>query len=221
VVRKMKTPETERMINLTDGVFAIVMTLLVLELSIPLIARSYAEIALAQRLLRMWPKYLSYVVSFIILGLFWAYHNTVFDYIKRSDSRLFWLNMSFLMFVALIPFSASLLAEYWQQQIAVVLYGLTVIVPFAIVLSAFLYAVSGGRLSDGLIDPALVKRERLSGLLIIAVFAVAIILSFTRPIVSLVLYGLVPLFFIMSSLFGREGLSAQRLGEKPSAGTEA
>jgi uncharacterized membrane protein len=184
-----------------------------------LIARSYAEVALAQRLLNMWSKYLSYVISFIILGLFWAYHNIVFDYIKRSDSRLFWMNMFFLMFVALVPFSASLLAEYWEQQIAVVLYGLIVIVPFALALSMFLYAVSGGRLSDGVVEPALVKRERFSGLLIIAVFCVAIILSFTRPIVSLVLYGLVPLFFIITGLVGREGLSARKQDETPTAGT--
>ena len=94
---------------LTDGVFAIVMTLLVLELSVPAIAGGSAEAELTTRLFEMWPKFVSYTVTFVMLGFMWSIHHYQFDRIKSADSVLVWLNIVFLMLISLLPFSTSLL----------------------------------------------------------------------------------------------------------------
>ena len=88
----MSKSPTQRVEALTDGVFAIVMTLLVLELSIPVISGTSAGTLLTHRLIEMWPKYLSYVVSFLVLGLWWLYHHGVFENINRVDGRLLYYN---------------------------------------------------------------------------------------------------------------------------------
>jgi uncharacterized membrane protein len=90
-----------RLEALTDGVFAIVMTLLVLDLSITGISQSSVQAELPRRLLELWPAFLSYAMSFIILGMIWLSHHRIFHYIRYSNPMLMWINILFLMFVAL------------------------------------------------------------------------------------------------------------------------
>ena len=78
---------------LTDAVFAIVMTLLVLELSIPVIAEDSAHYELWLRLINMWPKFLSYGVTFLMLGFMWIFHHRRFSHIKRTDNVFSWINI--------------------------------------------------------------------------------------------------------------------------------
>jgi uncharacterized membrane protein len=92
---------------LTDGVFAIVMTLLVLEITLPEIAQPTLQAELPQKLLELWPKLFKYALSFLVLGILWGFHHLVFHSIKHSNMALVWLNILFLMFVTLIPFSTS------------------------------------------------------------------------------------------------------------------
>jgi len=102
---------------LTDGVFAIVMTLLVLEISIPEIAHPSLQVELPRRLLELWPKLYSYLLSFFVLGTLWTLHHRSFHSIKRSDNVLLWLNIFFLMFVALMPFTTSIVGNYGIGQL--------------------------------------------------------------------------------------------------------
>ena len=124
-MEESKKPATNRIEALTDGVFAIVMTLLVLELSIPVISEASESKDITKSLLEMWPTYISYVMSFLILGLFWLHHTALYNYIKLSDGRLAILNLLFLMFVSLIPFTSSLVALHWNKQLPVILYGIS------------------------------------------------------------------------------------------------
>ncbi len=97
-----------RLLALADGVFAIAMTLLVLELGVEGIAKTANNAEVVHGLLEMWPKFLIYGLSFLILGIFRVIHQSIFDAIKRYDTTLIWLNILFLMFVALVPFSTAL-----------------------------------------------------------------------------------------------------------------
>ena len=93
---------------LTDGIFAIVMTLLVLEIAVPQLTHS--EVAAGEtpkRLLELWPVIYSYALSFIILGFFWINHHDQFYYIKRGNHVFVWITIFHLMFIAFIPFSNS------------------------------------------------------------------------------------------------------------------
>ncbi len=205
----MKKASTQRIEALTDGVFAIVMTLLVLELSIPVISGTSASTAMTRRLLEMWPKYLSYVVSFLVLGLWWLYHHGVFENIKRVDGRLLYYNLFFLMFVSLVPFSASLVAGYGGEKISAFAYGINMLLCYLQLHAIDSYATKK-RLTEEELDPVYAKGEQKAHARIIALIILAIVMSFFNPLVSLLLWGVMSAFYILSVLLGREGLQARR-----------
>jgi len=101
---------TTRVEAFSDGVLAIAITLLVLDLRVPL--RDGLHTSLAHALARQWPSYAAYVTSFLIIGIIWVNHHAVFGYLGAADRMLLFLNLVLLMFVAAIPFTTSLFAEY-------------------------------------------------------------------------------------------------------------
>ena len=113
---------TNRMETLTDGVFAIAMTLLVLNFKVPTIPEGSSVNALPKLILGLWPYFFNYVESFILLGIFWIVHHRQCHYIKFVDHGLLWLNILGLMFIALIPFSTSLIAQHGDVQIGALVF---------------------------------------------------------------------------------------------------
>jgi uncharacterized membrane protein len=167
-----------RLAALTDGVFAIVMTLLVLEIGVPEIATSSLHAELPRRLLELWPKLLSYGISFILLGMFWYLHHIAFHYIKRSDNGLVWLNIFFLMFVALIPFSTSLFGSYGTEQLSLVIYAGNLLIVNVMRFLFWTYATGKYRLVDRDISPRLLKWDRLISMGLSLIFMLMIGVSF-------------------------------------------
>jgi uncharacterized membrane protein len=167
-----------RLAALTDGVFAIVMTLLVLEIGVPEIAHSSLHAELPRRLLELWPKLLSYGISFILLGMFWYLHHIAFHYIKRSDNGLVWLNILFLMFVALIPFSTSLFGSYGTEQLSLVIYAGNLLLVNVMRFLFWTYATGKYRLVDRDISPRLLKWDRSISIGMSLIFMLMIGVSF-------------------------------------------
>lgn len=97
---------------LTDGIYAVAMTLLVLELKLPDIAGPVTEPVLGAELLHLLPKALAWVISFFILATFWLSHQRAFQHVCRVDTRLAWINVVSLMLASLLPFSSALVGEY-------------------------------------------------------------------------------------------------------------
>jgi uncharacterized membrane protein len=97
---------------LTDGVFAVAMTLPVLDIKVPELRQPTGTADLPLKLLGLGPKLLSYSVSFTILGVYWVGHHIQLSFIRRADRPLLWINILFLLWVALVPFSTALLGEY-------------------------------------------------------------------------------------------------------------
>jgi uncharacterized membrane protein len=95
----------------SDGVFAIAITLLVLDLVVPTRAEA-AEHGLAHALAEEWPAYFAYLVSFLIIGIIWVNHHTMFDKVRLVDRPVLFANLALLLVVSLIPFPTRLLAEY-------------------------------------------------------------------------------------------------------------
>jgi uncharacterized membrane protein len=193
-----------RLAALTDGVFAIVMTLLVLEISIPEIAQSSLHAELPQRLLELWPKLLSYVISFIILGIFWYLHHIAFHYIKRSDNGLIWLNILFLMFVALIPFSTSLFGSYGKEQLPLVIYAINIIIVGVIRFIIWTYATAKQRLVDKDISSRLLKWDKLISLGLLLIFLLMIGISFINTIAARAVFSLLGIFGLTMSIMARK-----------------
>lgn len=103
--------ETDRLETFSDGVFAIAITLLILEVRLPTAEGS----SLARRLLESWPDYLSYVISFVTIGIMWANHHSIFHFIARTTHGLVVANLLLLMCVAFVPFPTGVLAENLRE----------------------------------------------------------------------------------------------------------
>ena len=108
-----ESEETDRLVALSDGVIAIAIaiTLLVLEITIPEVPSGNATAALPRLILEQWPDFLAYVLSFLVIGLYWSLHRRTFIYISQHDRGLVWLNLVFLL-VAFIPYGTSLFSRY-------------------------------------------------------------------------------------------------------------
>ena len=111
-----------RLEALSDGVFAIAFTILVLDVRIPLHSEVHSEKDLIRLFLTLSPKLLAYFLSFMTLGIFWMAHSSQFLVIGKSDRNLMWLNLSFLLFVTVIPFTTAFLSEYMDFKFAVGIY---------------------------------------------------------------------------------------------------
>ena len=105
---------TSRLEAFSDGVFAIAITLLILDLHVPPL-RSTPQGELGGHLLELWPSYASYVVSFLVIGIIWVNHSAMFHHIERVDRPLLFLNLLLLLFVVAIPFPTAMMAEYVRE----------------------------------------------------------------------------------------------------------
>lgn len=114
----------ERIQFFSDAVMAIAITLLVIDLRLP---ENVQEAGLARALLRLWPSYLGYLLSFIVIGNYWLSHRRLFRPIRRYDDRLGWLSLMFLFFIALLPFSTRLIGLFPMSRTAFAVYSLNVL----------------------------------------------------------------------------------------------
>jgi uncharacterized membrane protein len=183
---------------LTDGLFAIVMTLLVLEITVPQLTHSEVVAGeLPKRLLELWPVIYSYALSFIILGFFWINHHDQFYYIKRANRVFVWLTIFYLMSIAFVPFSTALLGEYADQQISVVVYGINIAVAGFWAAVQWWYAAKDYRLIDPDLDPTFITIMSRRSLIGIIIYLIAAALSFVSATVSLVLFIATPIYYLI------------------------
>lgn len=117
-----------RLETLTDGVFAIIMTLLVIEVRVPRLIGDFTNQDLWTALDSIWPLISSFFISFAVLATYWMAHQFIFDkYVKRIDRVLAYLNMLFLSFASLVPFSANFLGLYFEYNVATIVYSINII----------------------------------------------------------------------------------------------
>jgi len=113
-----------RLEALTDGIFATVMTVLVLSLSVPVIANNITGSKLSSEVVvgieALWPNILGYVLSFLLLAVLWISHHSVFHYVTRVDRALLWLNTLFLLTIGFLPFSTALIGMYPEVHVPVI-----------------------------------------------------------------------------------------------------
>jgi uncharacterized membrane protein len=107
---------------LSDGVFAIAMTLLVLDLKVPDRAHHMNDAEMVQQLLAMWRSFLAYGITFLLSGTFWYTHHLVLHFVRGTDKAFLWLNLLFLMMISLLPFSAGLLSHLDVHPVAQLFY---------------------------------------------------------------------------------------------------
>jgi uncharacterized membrane protein len=170
--------ELARIVNFTDGVFAIVITLLILTIQVPEIPPALVAQELPSRLLALGPKILSYVISFLVVAIYWMAHHRVFRPIRGYDRTLLWLNFVFLMTITFLPFPTSLLGEYGEQQLPVVIYAANVSAASLLLTLISWYATTRSHLTAPDRDEGDTWHGRVQGLAVPVVFLLSIAVSF-------------------------------------------
>lgn len=186
-------PGNERIIALSDGVFAIVITLLVLELKVP----EVESFELSRAMVETVPKVLSHIVSFIILGIYWVGHHNMFQHIKRHDRILIWLNILFLLCVASMPFPTGLIVQYPDQRLAIIVYAATLIAGGLVLALMWRYATKNQRLVSESMQPSFIKSVERRVLVAPFFYAIAIALSFVHVLLSYLIIIAVAVYYIV------------------------
>ena len=130
----------ERLAALSDGIFAVAMTLLVLDIHIPSAEAIHSEAALCQALAGMAPQWIAYLMSFLTLGIFWAGQQTQLNHIREGSRDLTWIHLGFLFWVTLVPMTTRLLAEFITYRGALLLYWLNILLLGAVLYWSWTYA---------------------------------------------------------------------------------
>lgn len=138
----------ERLAALSDGVFAVAMTLLVLDLRAPAAEAIHSEHDLWRALVTLAPRLLMYMMSFMTLGIFWVGQQTQLNHLRRSNRSLTWIHLAFLFVVTITPFSTALLAEHIEYRLALVAYWLTIFLLGATLYWSWVCALGSGLVKD-------------------------------------------------------------------------
>jgi uncharacterized membrane protein len=133
-----------RLASISDGIFAVGMTLLVLTLAVPTVKEVQTESDLGRALANLLPGVVTYFMSFLTLGIFWVGQQTQLSQLERTNRDYTWINLAFLLFVTLVPFSTNLLANFYQSRLALIEYWLNILVLGALILTAAEYATRAG-----------------------------------------------------------------------------
>ncbi len=140
----------ERLSALSDGVFAVAMTLLVLDLRAPAAAAIHSERDLLHALAPLAPRLLVYLMSFLTLGIFWVGQQVQLNHLARSTRDLTWTHLIFLVTVTLMPFSTALMAEFIGFRVALLLYWLNIVLFGALLFASWRCAIASAVLKPGL-----------------------------------------------------------------------
>ncbi|MDP9343662.1 MAG: TMEM175 family protein [Actinomycetota bacterium] len=216
----MGDSDTSRLETFSDGVIAIAITLLVLDVHVPH-ARHGASFA--RELGRQWPSYAGYVVSFLTVGIMWINHHRMFKLIGRVNHTFLMLNVVFLMTIAAVPFTTALVAEHIRDSdtrtLAAVLYG-GLMVAVAIMFNlVWRYAARGRRLLDPAADATAIEQINRSYVLGPIAYGTATLLALVNPWISLALYASLAVFYMLP---GTSPRSEELLAETaPPAGADA
>lgn len=170
--------ELDRLIFFSDAVFAIVMTLLVLDIRVPDVPSDVAAREVPGLVLELWPKIFSYVLSFIVIGLYWIGHHQTFRYVRSYDRALLWLNLVFLLSISFIPFPTDLLGEYGELRFSVIFYAASLGLARLLLALVWWYIVSGPIRTSDELDRRLANYHFVRSLAIPAIFFLSIVIAF-------------------------------------------
>jgi uncharacterized membrane protein len=198
---KTRGYRVDRVLALSDGVFAFAVTLLVLDLVVPSLSQSASSTDLWQGLTKEYISFINYILSFFIAAIWWNSHHRNFEHIRDSNTTLRMLNMFFLIWIALLPFFTKILDQYHNLQLSVALYATDQAAAGFFLTIIWLYASR----NNHMIDKNMTKREirwgTLRNIIVPIYFIISIGISFIDTgLASFSWYGLIPIFIIILRL---------------------
>lgn len=191
---------TGRMEAFTDGVFAIAITLLVLDIKLPA-PRGDEPVNLLGALIGLWPSYLAYLISFVMIGIYWVNHHFTGKLYKEVDHVFLLLNLLFLLAISFLPFPTRVLAEHWTEEgsraTAATFYTAGLLLPAATWFLKWLYAGHGRRFVDERLDPRFVRHLTLLYGASFALYLAAVLLTLASPLLGLALATGLTLLYLL------------------------
>jgi uncharacterized membrane protein len=202
--RRLGSPD--RVVALSDGVFAIIITILVLEIAVP---ENLSEQSLYEALDDLRPTFVAWVISFLLTGMFWVAHRDFFAGVRVVNRDLVWLNLLFLLPVSLIPFAASVLGKYPDEPVALHLYGVVLIAATLMRLVLYRYAAKRPALLWADVSTGRAGLSLAITVAPIALYLLAMALADFSTTLSTVLYFAVPILYFILITVLREHPSTQ------------
>lgn len=195
---------TARLEAFSDGVFAIAITLLVLEIKVPHPATNGGEhIPLAAALAEQWTAYLGYIVSFVMIGIYWVNHHYIFRFYTGTNHVFNLLNIFFLMTISFLPFPTAVISDYIEspgdERAAVMLYAFGLLLPAFTFLLMWLYASRDYRLIDRRIEPSFVRFLAFQYAASTLVYTASIIIAWWNYKISLAICLVLTLLYLLPS----------------------
>ena len=184
---------TTRVESLSDGVFAIVLTLMVFQIRVPDVSPDQ----LWPRLMHQAPEFYSYAVSFILVGIYWVAHHNMYHLVKRSTRPLLWMNLLFLMFVGFVPYTVALVGRYADIQRVMIIYGVHLMIISGLLYLQWWYVTRKKNLLVGPLNPEFVRSVDFKILTAPAVSVLAILTSFIWVRGSYLLYLLTIVMYLL------------------------
>ena len=183
---------------LTDGIFAVAMTLLVLDIKPPVHLRFETSEALIDHLSVLEHSFVMYAISFVVLAMFWLGHHLQFHFVRHVDRRLLWINLAFLLLAVVVPFSTNLVGDHGHLQLPVVLYAVNLLVLTLLLLLQLRHLAASPHLIAPDLTPEAIAHLHRQLLLFGVVPVVSIAASFYSPRLGMYLYALlaVPAFLL-------------------------
>jgi uncharacterized membrane protein len=198
---------TGRLEAFSDGVFAIAITLLVLDLAVPRREDTHPG-ELGRRLADQWPSYFAYIVSFLVIGIIWVNHHAVFSRVRQVDRVTLFANLALLLFVSVLPFPTHLMAEYLtagdNSHVAAAVYSCAMLAMGLAFAGVWLAVTRDERLLHQSVEPA-VRRHTLIRFGVGNVFyLITIGLAFVNAPLTLAVHGAVALYYCFDQLAGSD-----------------
>lgn len=184
---------TKRIETLVDGVFAIALTLLVLSIDVPNFTGHVTNALLLQYLNVLSQQLFIYAFSFLLLASFWRANHNQFFYIRQSDSNLIWINLVWLMFVALVPFSTNFVSEYGSHMIPMLFFNINMFFIGVFYIINWSYVNHKNYFIEGMSRETYYHAKKINYSLPLAAF-IAIIITFIQPQLSPFSYVLIIIF---------------------------
>lgn len=194
---------TDRLAALSDGIFAVAMTLLVLDVHIPTAAQVHSERELFWALGALGPQWIAYCMSFLTLGIFWAGQQTQLNHIGEGTRDLTWIHLGFLFTITLMPLSTRLLAEFITYRAALGIYWLNIFAPGAMLYWSWAHATHANLIKAD--TPAVVRNSICRRILIAqSLYAAGAVLCFINTWISIGVIVLVQLNYAVAPRLSRE-----------------
>lgn len=183
----------------SDGIFAIIITLLVLEIKVPHIGEHGSGLELLNALMELFPKFIGWIISFFTIAVIWVNHHKILKQIRQLDNGIFWLNAFLLLWCTFIPFPTAVLGDYPDNQTSVVFYGLVMsLMALSFSLIRF-YAIRKKGVLDESVDlPEFKKGTTYSVLFGPVMYLIGVASGFIHPYLAFAVYIVIPVYFIFS-----------------------